>query len=49
MMGCKFQFVFIFVVKVDAVLVDEAHDGGLPAGRTQEANDAVEDPVLLFR
>ena len=42
----ELQFVFIFIVKDSAVFVDEAHDRGLPAWRSQETNDHVEEPVL---
>jgi len=42
----ELQFVLFFVVEDGAVLIDEAHDGGLPARRAQEPYDHVEEPVL---
>lgn len=43
----KFKFVFFFIVEEDAVFVEEAHNGGFPAGRAEEANNHVEKPVLF--
>ena len=42
----ELQFVFFFIVKYEAVLVEEAHNWGFPAGTPQEINDDVEEPVL---
>ena len=42
----EFKFVLVFVVEDLAVLVDEAHYGGLPARRPQKPNDHVKEPVL---
>ena len=41
------QLVLVLIVENDAMVVEEAHDGRLPARRTQEVNDDVEEPVVL--
>jgi hypothetical protein len=41
-----FEFVLVIVVEDDAVLVDEAHYWGHPAGASQEVHDYVEKPIL---
>jgi hypothetical protein len=40
------ELVLFFAVEDDAVLVDEAHHGGLPPGRAEEVDNYVEEPVL---
>lgn len=47
--GGVLELVLVFVVKDDAVLIEEAHDGRLPAGRTQEVDDDIEKPVLYTK
>ena len=41
-----FEFIFVFVVEGDAVLVDEGGDGGFPERRSDEGEHGGEDPVL---
>jgi hypothetical protein len=41
-----FQFVLIFVVKDDAILLNVGDYRRLPTGAFQESYQAVEDPVL---
>ena len=40
------KLVLLFVVKDEAVLLDEADDGRLPSWTLQECDKAVENPVL---
>ena len=41
------QLVLFLIVENDAMVVEEAHDGRLPARRTQEVDNDVEEPVVL--
>ena len=41
-----FELILILVVEDEAVLVEEAHDGRLPARTAQEVDDYIEEPVL---
>jgi hypothetical protein len=43
---CEFKFVFVFIVKTDAVLIKEGHYGHFPPGRPQERDYHVEEPLL---
>jgi hypothetical protein len=40
------EFVFLFGVENDAVLIQIAHNGRLPTWTAQEVNDDVKEPVL---
>ena len=44
--GGVLELVLLFVVEDEAVLLDVAHHGRLPARALQERDQAVEDPVL---
>ena len=41
------ELVLFFVVEDEAVLLDVAHHGRLPARALEESDQAVEDPVVL--
>lgn len=41
-----FKLVFLFVVENKAVLVEEAHDGCLPARTAKKVDDYIKEPVL---
>lgn len=41
------KLVLLFVVKDEAVLLDEADDGRLPSWTLQECDKAVENPVMF--
>jgi hypothetical protein len=42
------KLVLVFSVENEAVLIEEAHDGRLPAGTSEEVDDDVEEPVLYI-
>ena len=44
--GGIFKLVFILSIKDDTILINEAHYGSLPPGRSEEIDNYIEKPLL---
>lgn len=46
MNSCELEFVFLLIIKVDALVVQEGHYWHFPPWRPQKADNHIEEPLL---